>query len=57
MPTWNTQQYLKFANERTRPSRDLAARVQLDTPQNIVDLGCGPGNSTAVLAESWPGAY
>lgn len=56
MPTWNPQQYLRFAKERTRPCRDLVANLLLDTPQRIVDLGCGPGNSTTVLAERWPGA-
>lgn len=56
MPTWNSTQYLKFNAERTRPAIDLAARIALDTPARVVDLGCGPGNSTAVLARRWPQA-
>jgi len=56
MSTWNSTQYLKFANERTQPSIDLAARVALDAPPRIIDLGCGPGNSTAVVARRWPQA-
>jgi trans-aconitate 2-methyltransferase len=56
MPTWNAGQYLRFAAERTRPCRDLAAALTLNAPQKIIDLGCGPGNSTAVLAERWPNA-
>ena len=56
MPSWNSQQYLKFAAERTRPCRDLVARIPLETVGGMVDLGCGPGNSTRVLAERWPGA-
>ncbi len=56
MPTWNSEQYLKFAGERTRPAHDLAARVALESPRRVIDLGCGPGNSTAVLAQRWPGA-
>ena len=56
MPSWNSEQYLKFAAERTRPARDLAAQVDVDAPKRVIDLGCGPGNSTAVLAELWPSA-
>jgi trans-aconitate 2-methyltransferase len=56
MPTWNSDQYLKFAGERTRPAVDLATRVALDQPRRVIDLGCGPGNSTAVLARRWPQA-
>lgn len=56
MPTWNSDQYLKFARERTQPSVDLAARIDLAAPAHVADLGCGPGNSTAVLAQRWPGA-
>jgi trans-aconitate 2-methyltransferase len=56
MPTWNPAQYLKFNDERTQPCRDLVARIALENPRCIVDLGCGPGNSTAVLAQRWPEA-
>ncbi len=56
MPTWDTTQYLKFAEERTQPSIDLAARIQIANPKRVVDLGCGPGNSTAVVARRWPTA-
>jgi trans-aconitate 2-methyltransferase len=54
MPTWNAGQYLRFADERTRPCRDLVAALALESPRRIVDLGCGPGNSAAVLAARWP---
>jgi trans-aconitate 2-methyltransferase len=56
MPTWNPDQYLLFAEDRTRPSRELAARVRTECVSSIIDLGCDPGNSTAVLAELWPDA-
>lgn len=56
MPSWNPDQYLKFANERTQPSIDLAARINVENPESIIDIGCGPGNSTQVLRQRWPGA-
>jgi trans-aconitate 2-methyltransferase len=56
MSTWNPEQYLKYKDERTRPSHDLVARIALE-PSRIVDIGCGPGNSTQVLRERWPQAY
>src|ERR1051326_5641780 len=56
MPTWNADQYLKFEEERTRPCRDLVTRLPEDGVNSMVDLGCGPGNSTRILAQRWPGA-
>jgi trans-aconitate 2-methyltransferase len=54
--TWDPTQYLQFADERTRPALDLLARVQLAEPRRALDLGCGPGNSTRILAARWPEA-
>ena len=56
MPNWDPQQYLKFAKERTRPSHELLSRVMLEQPTRVIDLGCGPGNSTQVLFKRWPKA-
>jgi trans-aconitate 2-methyltransferase len=54
--TWNPETYLAFAGQRTRPAADLLARVPASHPARVIDLGCGPGNSTALLAGRWPGA-
>ena len=53
---WDPDTYLRFGNERARPFFDLLSRVQADEPGFVVDLGCGPGNLTAVLAARWPDA-
>jgi len=56
MPSWDPTLYLKFADERTRPSLDLVSGIVLAEPERVIDLGCGPGNSTAVLQQKWPEA-
>jgi trans-aconitate 2-methyltransferase len=48
--------YLQFADERGRPFVDLLARVGAADPKVVVDLGCGPGQLTATLAQRWPDA-
>jgi trans-aconitate 2-methyltransferase len=53
---WNPSAYLEFESHRTRPVFELAARVPLKAPTLIYDLGCGPGNSAAVLRDLWPAA-
>ncbi|MFF7730679.1 trans-aconitate 2-methyltransferase [Streptomyces sp. NPDC008001] len=55
-PVWDPEQYLRHSGPRSRPFADLLARVPLRDPARIVDLGCGPGNVTALLAERWPEA-
>lgn len=48
--------YLAFADHRGRPFFDLIGRVRAESPRRVVDLGCGPGNLTATLAQRWPDA-
>ena len=53
---WDPERYLVYADERGRPYVDLLARVGAEDPSRVVDLGCGPGNLTALLATRWPSA-
>jgi trans-aconitate 2-methyltransferase len=53
---WDPAQYLKFSQPRLRPALELLARVQLQAPARIYDLGCGTGALTTIMAERWPGA-
>lgn len=54
---WNSEQYLKFKTERTQPAIDLVSRINTPNPRKILDVGCGPGNSTEVLYNKYPDAY
>jgi trans-aconitate 2-methyltransferase len=51
--SWNPEQYLKFADHRLRPALDLVARIAVDDPETVYDLGCGPGNITEWLIKRW----
>jgi trans-aconitate 2-methyltransferase len=53
---WDATLYLRFGGERARPFFDLLARVGAEMPRYVIDMGCGPGNLTATLAERWPSA-
>jgi trans-aconitate 2-methyltransferase len=58
-PTWDPNQYLRHSAHRTRPFLDLLHRIP-ELPggaaPRIADIGCGPGNVTALLAGRWPAA-
>uniref|UniRef100_A0A8I0CY34 Trans-aconitate 2-methyltransferase n=1 Tax=Pseudomonas tritici TaxID=2745518 RepID=A0A8I0CY34_9PSED len=54
MADWNPSLYLQYGAERTRPAAELLARIALDDVSDVLDLGCGPGNSTALLHQRWP---
>lgn len=56
MADWSPEQYLKFGSERTQPSIDLVTKIRVDRAESVIDIGCGPGNSTQVLRLRWPHA-
>ncbi len=53
---WDPVQYARYADERGRPFIDLLARIDCAAPRRVVDVGCGPGNLTALLTARWPAA-
>lgn len=56
MSDWSSTQYMKFGSERTQPSIDLISRLSDAEPARVLDIGCGPGNSTFVLKARFPHA-
>ena len=56
MHKWDANQYLKFEQERTQPAVDLVNRIEHKASSTILDVGCGPGNSTQVLFTRFPHA-
>ena len=56
VPSWDPKTYLRFADERARPYVELVDRIPLEAPARVVDLGCGPGTTTAELLDRWPTA-
>ncbi len=53
---WDPNSYLRFEEYRSRPTAELVGRIHLESPSEIYDLGCGPGNSTNLLRQKWPDA-
>lgn len=53
---WNANQYQKFEAQRTLPAMDLARAIPLSSVKSCLDVGCGIGNSTAVLQQRFPEA-
>lgn len=57
MAEWDAALYSRFERERTLPARDLCAAIPLERAERIIDIGCGIGNSTAVLHARYPEAH
>ncbi len=53
---WDPEQYNRYRSERNRPFFDLTGQIEARQPELVVDLGCGPGELTATLAQRWPQA-
>jgi trans-aconitate 2-methyltransferase len=48
---WSPDQYRRFAAERSAPFHDLLDMIAPGPTARLVDLGCGPGELTALAAQ------
>lgn len=53
---WDPKQYNKFRRQRLQPYEDLLALIRSRVGMHVIDLGCGTGEITALLAEHLPNA-
>lgn len=53
---WNPEIYNKFKNIRYQPFYDLIDFIKPMESMKAIDLGCGTGEQTAILADKFPNA-
>ena len=53
MNPWGPREYLRFSDERTLPSVDLAQQIAVALPSSVIDSGCGPDDSTSAQSKRW----
>jgi trans-aconitate 2-methyltransferase len=51
---WNPEIYNRFKDIRYQPFYDLIGLIQPEVNMKAVDLGCGTGEQTVILAERFP---
>ena len=54
--SWNPEVYNQFKTERAAPFYDLLALMKIRPGLEVIDLGCGTGELTAMLADKLPDA-
>lgn len=54
---WNPEAYLRWPGPNTHAVRELLFNIDHPGPRMVVDLGCGPGNYTELIADRWPDAF
>jgi trans-aconitate 2-methyltransferase len=55
--TWDPDAYLRWPGPRTQSVLDLLGHAGHPAPRLVLDLGCGPGNNTELIADHWPAAH
>lgn len=53
---WNPEQYHKFQKERFEPFKDLLNLIEVRSGLRVIDLGCGTGELTEIVADKLPGS-